>query len=151
MNFSRNDTKVIKGLAICLMLYHHLFAFPDRIAEDISYFSAFAVAGNSAAFLVGNFGQICVSMFLLMGGYGTYLSCKRSIKLLPSIAQKIKFLYFSYWQIFVIVIPACVIAGVSGVALDVKTLFLATTKKRCFRLPVACFWKRSMDSSGQGR
>lgn len=30
MNFTKEDTKVIKGIAIVLMMYH-LFAFPDRI------------------------------------------------------------------------------------------------------------------------
>lgn len=30
--FSRIDTKIIKGLAIILMLMHHLWAFPERIA-----------------------------------------------------------------------------------------------------------------------
>lgn len=67
MNFSRNDTKVIKGVAICLMLYHHLFAFPDRIAQDLVYFSAFDIGSSSAAYLIGNFGQICVCVFFMLG------------------------------------------------------------------------------------
>lgn len=30
--FTKEDTKVIKGIAIILMLTHHLWGFPDRIA-----------------------------------------------------------------------------------------------------------------------
>ena len=127
MNFSRNDTKVIKGVAICLMLYHHLFAFPDRIAQDLVYFSAFDIGGSSAAYLIGNFGQICVCVFFLLGGYGTYLSCSRSSRLIPTVAQKIRGLYAAYWKVFAIMIPVCVIAGVPGITVDVKTLLFNVT------------------------
>ena len=30
--FPKSDTQIIKGLAILLMLMHHLWFFPDRIA-----------------------------------------------------------------------------------------------------------------------
>lgn len=109
------------------MLYHHLFAFPDRIAEDIAYFSTFHIAGSSAAYLIGNFGQICVSVFLLLGGYGTYLSCNNHADIIQSIGRKIRFLYFAYWKVFVIVIPICAIAGVSGITLDITTFLLNFT------------------------
>lgn len=29
MEFTKDDTKIIKAIAIMLMLYHHLFGFPD--------------------------------------------------------------------------------------------------------------------------
>lgn len=29
---SREDTKILKAIAVILMLAHHLWAFPDRIA-----------------------------------------------------------------------------------------------------------------------
>lgn len=28
---SREDTKILKGIAVLLMLMHHLWTFPDRI------------------------------------------------------------------------------------------------------------------------
>ena len=36
MGFSRDDTKMVKGFAIILMLYHHLFAFPNRNQDGSS-------------------------------------------------------------------------------------------------------------------
>lgn len=32
-NFTPADTKIIKGIAILLMLAHHLWAFPDRLVD----------------------------------------------------------------------------------------------------------------------
>ncbi len=73
--FTREDTKVIKGLAVILMLIHHLWAFPNRIAGDglVSYLEVF---GQSSIQYIGIFGKICVSIFLFLGGYGIYISCK---------------------------------------------------------------------------
>lgn len=33
--YSRKDTKIIKGIAIVLMLMHHLWAFPERIGGHL--------------------------------------------------------------------------------------------------------------------
>lgn len=122
MRFSRDDTKVIKGVAILLMLYHHLFGFPERIAEDIAYFSTFHVAGNTSAYLIAKFGQLCVSIFLLLGGYGTFLSCTKGTKLGKTLGQKIKGLYIAYWKVFVIFIPICVLLNVPRVAVSLAAM-----------------------------
>lgn len=62
--FSREDTKLVKGFAILLMLYHHLFAFPNRIQDGSSYISLFSVLGIDSAELLGLFGKMCVALFL---------------------------------------------------------------------------------------
>ena len=36
-NFTIKHTQIAKGIAILLMLYHHLFVMPDRIRSE--YFS----------------------------------------------------------------------------------------------------------------
>ena len=43
--FSKSDTLSIKGLAIILMLAHHIFAFPDRINDNIHPISFIKVFG----------------------------------------------------------------------------------------------------------
>jgi len=120
--FSRDDTKVIKGLAIILMLYHHLFGFPDRIAEDIAYFSTFNALGTTSAYLLANFGQLCVSIFLLLGGYGTFISCSKGKKLFQTLLRKIIALYIAYWKVFVVFIPICIALQVPNVAVNLAAL-----------------------------
>lgn len=98
---SRNDTKVIKAIAIILMLMHHLWAFPDRIAGgSLKYM--FSIFGQPSIIYFGMFGKICVSIFFFMGGYGIYLS---SIGKQYDIVKRIKNLYIAYWKVFLIFIP----------------------------------------------
>ena len=112
MTFSREDTRVIKGVAIFLMLYHHLFRFPERIAEGISYIACFNIGSNTSAYLIGLFGNLCVSIFLFLGGYGTYFSSSNTKNLTKTIWNKIANLYLAYWKVFFIFIPICILCKV---------------------------------------
>lgn len=50
--FTREDTKVMKGVAILLMLMHHLWSYPDRIAGgSLKYI--FTLFGQSSITYVG--------------------------------------------------------------------------------------------------
>lgn len=109
--FSRGDTKAVKGIAVLLMLLHHLFGFPDRIGGISSYVSLFHVSGKPIEQLVGSFGNICVAMFFCLSGYGTYLWCSNNKENVKKIPSKIKQLYIAYWRIFVVFVPICIIAG----------------------------------------
>lgn len=65
--FTREDTKIIKGTAIILMLIHHLWGFPERIAGgSLKYM--FIIFGQSSIVYFGLFGKICVSLFFLLVG-----------------------------------------------------------------------------------
>ena len=71
--FSRDDTKLMKGAAIVLMLMHHLWGFPGRIAGG-ELWHVLSICGESSLTYFGSFGKICVSFFFFLGGYGVYLS-----------------------------------------------------------------------------
>ena len=60
--FTREDTKFIKGIAIILMFYHHVFCFPERIGYA-EYFSIFSFQGHETANIIGSFGKICVALY----------------------------------------------------------------------------------------
>lgn len=122
MGFSREETKMMKGIAIILMLYHHLFAFPERFPESISYISTFALAGNTISYWIGCFGKICVALYLFLGGYGTYLSAQKSESIDKLVGRKIKNLYLVYWKVFLVFIPLCMALNVSRVTKNVETL-----------------------------
>ena len=98
---SRDDTKVMKAIAIILMLAHHLWILPERIAGG-SLRYVFQIFGQSSIVYLGWFGKICVSLFFFLGGYGIYIS---SYGKKYDVISKLKGLYFSYWKVFVIFIP----------------------------------------------
>ena len=97
---TRQDTAVLKGIAICAMLCHHLYAFPPETVE----------AYHGVLRWIGVLGKICVALFLFCSGYGLATNYKQD-----SIREDIKFIarrlvkfYANYWIIFVVFVPITV-------------------------------------------
>ena len=122
MGFSKQDTKCIKALAVMLMLYHHLFAFADRLPES-GFSSFFSLGGQEAAGYVGAFGKICVALFLFLGGYGTYLSYSKKTDGDRAMLGRVGNLYVEYWKVFAVFIPICLLVGAPGVRAEGLTFF----------------------------
>lgn len=116
MTFDKNDTKIMKALAIILMLYHHLFAFPDRI--HYTYISLINFNGKTLPYFIGDFGKLCVAIFLFLGGYGTYYVYKNNTKGL--IEKKLFNLYKVFLKVFIITIPISVLLHDKQVVLTVE-------------------------------
>ena len=93
---SLNETLIIKGIAICFMLWHHLFF------ETLDY-------GN-VVFQIAQFGKVCVSLFLFVSVYGLTIQygkiCDKSIESTFKFQAKIfvKF-YANYWAVFLVFVP----------------------------------------------
>ncbi|MDE5569440.1 MAG: acyltransferase [Ruminococcus sp.] len=102
--FSREDTKALKGIAVVMMLLHHLAGFSNRYPVGFEGFKSlwegFITEGyleNLAANV-----RICVSVFFFLGGYGMY---KRMESGKGSLLDSIIGLFKSYWKVFVIFVP----------------------------------------------
>ncbi|MBR3170673.1 MAG: acyltransferase [Lachnospiraceae bacterium] len=97
----KNDTRVIKGAAVILMLMHHMWAFQERIADG--GLKGLIPLGNTYLFVfLGHFGKVCVPLFFFLGGYGL---AKRYEGRKFDALGRLKKLYLSYWKVFVIFIP----------------------------------------------
>lgn len=99
--FTKDDTKLMKGFAILLMLAHHLWGFPDRLVSELPMTSMTA-RGMEFAGYIGGYGKICVSLFMFLGGLGTYIWYEQKN---PDWFGKIRKLYLSYWKVFFIFVP----------------------------------------------
>ena len=99
--FTREDTRIVKGIAIILMLMHHLFAFPNRYPSDFSFAPTFSIYGTDFIVFLGQFGKICVALYMFLGGYGLFCQYRTGKKLHENIFK----LYTNYWKIFFIFIP----------------------------------------------
>lgn len=115
--FTKEDTQLLKGLAILLMLYHHLFAFPNRIPKNVALISIVFPNGETSAYLIGSFGKICVALFIFLSGYGIYCSlCHHNQNdLRHYVFHRLKSIYFSFWKVFLIFIPLCMILNITPV------------------------------------
>lgn len=119
IEFTRSDTKVIKGVAILLMLYHHLFAFPKRISETIEYQPLCMMEGQTSSYLMGVFGKLCVALFLFLGGYGLYISCKGKEHITILTKNKVIKLYTVYWLVMAAFLPVWIMkTGEENVAIE---------------------------------
>jgi len=109
VSFSKKDTLIIKGIAICLMLFHHLFydpGFYEGLGIRIQYFfnNEFLVIG------IADFGKICVHIFVFLSGYGMYISHK-SDKLLNFFKRRLISIYRSFWKVFLVFVPIGIVLG----------------------------------------
>ncbi len=102
--FTGNDTRAIKGIAVMMMLFHHLANFSGRYPKDFGGFKSlwegFVKDGYLASLASGV--RICVAVFFFLGGYGLY---KRMEAGKFSLLDSVMSLYKKYWKVFVVFVP----------------------------------------------
>lgn len=111
--FTKDDTLSIKALAIILMLLHHLFTFPDKLTNGASFTNLYVFSdGRSVEYILGNYGKLCVALFMMLSGYGIYCSYRANNEGLgSSILKRIKGVYIKYWQVFIVFVPLGLLIG----------------------------------------
>ena len=96
------DSLLIKGLAICFMLWHHLFYEHPEYGELVQY----------TAIL----GKVCVAMFLFVSAYGLTVQVEKKDsftninqitwkELLDFYSKRFSKLYANFWVVFIIFVP----------------------------------------------
>lgn len=92
-SFDISATHFAKGIATLLLLWCHLFyQHPEYGA--IVHRTAIA-------------GRVCVSIFVLLSGYGLYVS-SASLRWWPFYSKRLRNLYASYWYVIAVFVPISV-------------------------------------------
>lgn len=118
-HFTIDNTLTCKGVAICIMLFHHLF-YPQQLWEN--YWWKLRLGNRPLIAFIAMHGKICVTIFVLLSAYGLTFSYRKLRDKEKSIKEKwktdihfskiqIKKLYLLYWPIF---IAAVICGGVTG-------------------------------------
>jgi hypothetical protein len=100
---TRQDSNAAKGIAISLMLMHHLYANKDRIIHGNTYVPL--LAGVDLEGYLGNFAKVCVPMFLFLSGYGLYKSTEGRVSIVSAMRSRTLSFYKGYWMCFAIFVP----------------------------------------------
>ena len=68
--FNQKESALIYGIAILMMIYHHLFSVPQRLSST-DYFSVLntLIGGNTEQRLAWLF-RLCVPFYAFISGYG---------------------------------------------------------------------------------
>lgn len=103
MNFiTKEQSNFIKGVAIVLMLIHHLFAYSERYPANIEIY--FLIDSIRYEQLVGEIGKYCVPIFLFISGYGFSKSSQKNTEI-GYYLNKILYIFIGYWLVFIIFVP----------------------------------------------
>jgi len=90
-DLSPDDSKVAKGGAILLLLWHHLFYRHPEYGWFVYYTSGQAT--------------VCVAMFLILSGYGLAKVFKPEQNVFHFYYKRLSKLYSTYWFIFLVCVP----------------------------------------------
>lgn len=111
MTFSIKQTNIAKGVACLLLILHHLF-YNDPQRYAMYHCSFVSENGIPYLCLFAGISKVCVSIFLILSGYGLYKSYNKkfghSARIKPSLCfsgkQLVKLL-MNFWFIFIIFVP----------------------------------------------
>ncbi|ADU27859.1 acyltransferase family protein [Ethanoligenens harbinense] len=114
IHFSKKNSKMLYGLAVLMMLYHHLFKAPAAL--HCTFYSTFDLLGLGKVLSIETLawlGKLCVAIYAFISGYAM---CKKAQaksviikKRLPGnfllvVKQLIDFM-IKYWLVFIVFIP----------------------------------------------
>lgn len=116
--FDKRQTNIAKGVALLLLLCHHLFL------KEGGYTPLVVINGVSVAGILSSLGKVCVAIFLFLSGYGLYKSfTKYKLSIIHEnkgarIKSKIKYvichllkLLSDYWFVYIAFVPLGLLFG----------------------------------------
>lgn len=102
-HLSIQDTNVLKGIAIVLLLIHHLFGERNGLYDDVHIYKDYYLVNQ-----IGIFSKLCVSIFVFLSGYGLMIQADEkgsANNLKHYYIHRFKKLYLNYWIIWLCFVP----------------------------------------------
>lgn len=99
---SQRDTNVLKGIALLLLLIHHLFYIDNGLYDDIT------LAGRGIVQTIGLWSKVCVAILVFLSGYGLTVQAKKTGgvgNLARFYWRRFTKLMLNYWFIWLIFVP----------------------------------------------
>lgn len=95
--WGKEETLIIYGIAILLMIWHHLFIEPAWYSDGVEIRSTLGNKVQVITTFLACFGNICVSIFAFVSGYALYVNSNK-FSLKKQIAKLFQFLT-AYWLV----------------------------------------------------
>ncbi|MDD3815745.1 MAG: acyltransferase family protein [Desulfocapsaceae bacterium] len=91
--FSRQESNAIKGVAIIMLILHHLFLFPS---EKLWFTSVLGNDWGGIEFFLSSVGKLCIPLFFFISGYGIWQSSRKDCHLWQSTLRRVQSIYIIY-------------------------------------------------------
>lgn len=91
---SKDYSDMVKGMAVLMMILHHVWGFPDRIPS---------MPLSNIEVQIGAASKICVSIFMFLSGYGLYFTFAKKGTI--RVWHRVWNVYERFWQVFFIFVP----------------------------------------------
>ena len=105
---TKSNTRQLKGLAILMMLWLHLFSYPETVRQ-CSYWLSY-VNGLPLAYSLSRLASSCVPIYIFLGGYGLAATYRTSNGHRLHGGRRALALMVNFWLICLIFIPiGCVV------------------------------------------
>lgn len=96
--FDEQVSQIIKGIAVMIMVFHHLFLDSDWVAEGNSFFSI-PIGDYSVEYFLAAFGKICISIYAFLSGYGLYASYQHKKQNAGTVVKRVFSILINWWLI----------------------------------------------------
>lgn len=94
--YGKTESQMVAGVAILLMIWHHLFSYPNWLIDTVNVNSALGKYVNYLVWLSARIGNICIYIFAFQSGYSMYQRPELYSTLRKRIHRISSFL-LSYW------------------------------------------------------
>lgn len=118
MKFDVRQTNIAKGVAVLLLLWHHVFF--NSHGSYGHYHSLLKFGDLPVEAVISDMFKVCVAIFLILSGYGMYQSYAKNLEKskkkgirfdLSFIRYRLLKLYIPFWFIYVIFVPMGLLFG----------------------------------------
>lgn len=96
--FDAKMSQSIKGVAIIIMVFHHLFGSLDWVLEG-NWFVSVPLGESSLEYYVAVFGKVCISVYAFLSGYGLYTSYQHKKQNIFNVIKRVLFVLLNWWLI----------------------------------------------------
>ena len=100
--FGKEEYKVIAGIAIIWMVWHHLFTYPFVVNPNIHYGSFLGEYADKLVWQTSRMGNICVYIFAFSSGYSVFKNWNKYTSFRSRITRLYRFLRILWLLCFVI-------------------------------------------------
>lgn len=110
--FTVDDTTKCKGIAIMLMLFHHMFRLPQSYAVA-NYTLNFFPTSEHTFLIMGQFSKVCVGIFAFLSAYGlTLLYSKWKYSNSRFVIYRYFKMMIDFFAVFIMmIITTCIVNG----------------------------------------